>query len=124
MQWKPNRRDTAVRFPSAVRQAGLVVAVTALALTAGCAKKDDSEVQASGVKLVKAGKLTVCTHLPYAPFQSNDRAARSSASTSTSIDLVAKKLGVKQAIVDTPFEGIKSGAGPQHRQVRRRPPPA
>ncbi len=25
------------------------------------------------------------------------------------IDLVAKKLGVEQAIVDTPFEGIKSG---------------
>ena len=35
MQWKPNRRDTAVRFPSAVRQAGLVVAVAALALSSG-----------------------------------------------------------------------------------------
>jgi polar amino acid transport system substrate-binding protein len=25
-----------------------------------------------GVKLVAAGKLTTCTHLPYAPFQSSE----------------------------------------------------
>ena len=35
-----------MRFDSAVRKAGLVVAIAALAVSAGCAKKDESEVQA------------------------------------------------------------------------------
>ncbi|MEU8183600.1 basic amino acid ABC transporter substrate-binding protein [Micromonospora sp. NPDC049044] len=98
-----------MRFQNAVRQAGLVVAVAALAVTAGCAKKDDSEVQASGVKLVEAGKLTVCTHLPYPPFQSKDASGTVTGFDVEIMDLVAKDLGVQQTIIDTPFEGIKSG---------------
>ncbi|GAB3938466.1 basic amino acid ABC transporter substrate-binding protein [Micromonospora vulcania] len=93
----------------AVRGAGLVVAITALALSAGCAKKDDSEVQASGVKLIQQGKLTVCTHLPYPPFQSKDASGKVTGFDVDIMDLVAKELGVEQTIVDTPFEGIKSG---------------
>ena len=77
----------------------------ALALTAGCAKKDDSEVQASGVKLVAAGKLTVCTHLPYPPFQSKDASGKVTGFDVEIMDLVAKELGVEQTIIDTPFEG-------------------
>ncbi|CCH17968.1 basic amino acid ABC transporter substrate-binding protein [Micromonospora lupini] len=98
-----------MRVRSAVRQAGLVAAVAALALSAGCAKKDDSEVQASGVKLVEAGKLTVCTHLPYPPFQSKDASGKVTGFDVDVMDLVAKELGVEQTIIDTPFEGIKSG---------------
>jgi polar amino acid transport system substrate-binding protein len=64
---------------------------------------------ASGVSLISAGKLTVCTHLPYAPFQSNDDSGKTVGFDVDMMDLVAKKLGVEQAIVDTPFEGIKSG---------------
>ena len=64
---------------------------------------------ASGVTLISAGKLTVCTHLPYAPFQSNDDTGKTVGFDVDMMDLVAKKLGVEQAIVDTPFEGIKSG---------------
>ncbi|WP_422733413.1 basic amino acid ABC transporter substrate-binding protein [Micromonospora sp. WMMD558] len=93
-----------------VRKAGLVVAVAALALSAaGCAKKDESEVQANGVKLIEKGKLTVCTHLPYAPFQSKDASGKVVGFDVDVMDLVAKELGVEQTIVDTPFEGIKSG---------------
>lgn len=62
-----------------------------------------------GVTLVQAGKLTVCTHLPYGPFQSNNDAGKTLGFDVDMMDLVAKKLGVQQAIVDTPFEGIKSG---------------
>jgi polar amino acid transport system substrate-binding protein len=98
-----------VRLQSAVRNAGLVVTIAALAAGAGCAKKDDSEVQASGVRLVQAGKLTVCTHLPYPPFQSKDASGKVTGFDVEVMDLVAKELGVEQAIVDTPFEGIKSG---------------
>jgi polar amino acid transport system substrate-binding protein len=64
---------------------------------------------AGGVTLVSPGKLTVCTHLPYAPFQSNDDTGKTVGFDVDMMDLVAKKLGVTQAVVDTPFEGIKSG---------------
>ena len=64
---------------------------------------------ATGVSLISSGKLTVCTHLPYAPFQSNDDTGKTVGFDVDMMDLVAKKLGVEQAIVDTPFEGIKSG---------------
>lgn len=64
---------------------------------------------ASGVQLVADGKLTVCTHLPYAPFQFPDDSGKVVGFDVDVMDLVAKKLGVTQEIVDTPFEGIKSG---------------
>jgi polar amino acid transport system substrate-binding protein len=64
---------------------------------------------AAGVTLIASGKLTTCTHLPYAPFQSNNDQGKTIGFDVDMIDLVAKKLGVEQAIVDTPFEGIKSG---------------
>jgi polar amino acid transport system substrate-binding protein len=64
---------------------------------------------AAGVTLIQSGKLTTCTHLPYAPFQSNDDTGKTVGFDVDMIDLVAKKLGVEQTIVDTPFEGIKSG---------------
>ncbi|MGW0435892.1 basic amino acid ABC transporter substrate-binding protein [Micromonospora sp. NPDC003197] len=98
-----------MRFHSSARKAGLVVAIAALALSAGCAKKDEGEVQASGVKLVTAGKLTVCTHLPYPPFQSKDASGKIVGFDIDVLDLVAKELGIEQTIIDTPFEGIKSG---------------
>ena len=64
---------------------------------------------AAGVTLIASGKITTCTHLPYAPFQSNDDQGKTIGFDVDMINLVAKKLGVEQAIVDTPFEGIKSG---------------
>lgn len=64
---------------------------------------------APGVVLISSGKLTVCTHLPYAPFQSNDDTGKTVGFDVDMMDLVAKKIGVEQTIVDTPFEGIKSG---------------
>jgi polar amino acid transport system substrate-binding protein len=90
-----------------VRTAGIVAAAALVVGTAGCAK-DDVTTTSSGVKLIKDGKLTVCTHLPYAPFQSKEGDKVVGFDVDI-LDLVAKKLGVQQAIVDTPFEGIKSG---------------
>jgi polar amino acid transport system substrate-binding protein len=90
-------------------------ALAAIALLAaggagGCAKKDTGVTTTDGVKLVHSGKLTTCTHLPYPPFQSQDQSGKVVGFDVDVIDLVAKKLGVTQDIVDTPFEGIKSGA--------------
>ncbi|GIG87536.1 basic amino acid ABC transporter substrate-binding protein [Plantactinospora endophytica] len=86
---------------------GTVLAVTGLV---GCAKEDTGGTTADGVQLVKTGKLTTCTHLPYSPFQSKDASGKVVGFDVDIVDLAAKKLGVTQEIVDTPFEGIKSGA--------------
>jgi polar amino acid transport system substrate-binding protein len=104
----------------AIRPLVVVAAVAALGLAAcssssggsggsGGAGGGATSGGASGVTLISAGKLTTCTHLPYAPFQSNDDQGKTIGFDVDMIDLVAKKLGVEQTIVDTPFEGIKSG---------------
>lgn len=93
------------------RRTRTVIALTALVLAgaSACAKEDTGTTDASGVKLVRAGKLTTCTHLPYPPFQGKDPAGKVVGFDVDLIDLVAAKLGVTQEIVDTPFEGIKTG---------------
>jgi len=107
-----------VKSRPTMRSIVAVAALSALAL-AGCSSGPSATTAtpaASGagtgspsVQLVSEGKLTVCTHLPYAPFQSNDDSGKTVGFDVDMMDLVAKKLGVEQAIVDTPFEGIKSG---------------
>jgi polar amino acid transport system substrate-binding protein len=63
---------------------------------------------APDVGLIDDGKITTCTHLPYKPFQF-EQSGKIVGFDVDLIDLVAKKLGVTQEIVDTPFEGIQSG---------------
>lgn len=92
----------------------VVVAIGALALTAcgsgsSASTGDPSAGSEDGVTLVSAGKLTVCTHLPYAPFQFNDDSGETVGFDIDLVDLVAERLGAEQTIIDTPFEGIKSG---------------
>ena len=89
----------------AVLAAGVLLVIAG---TAGCAKENTGTTVR--VKLVQAGWLITCTHLPYAPFQSEDRTGKVIGFDVDLIDLVAAKLGVTQKIVDTPFDGIKSGA--------------
>jgi polar amino acid transport system substrate-binding protein len=90
-------------------EASVLLAALALALGA-CGSEDTSgdTSASSGVDLIKDGEIITCTHLPYQPFQF-ERAGKIVGFDVDMIDLVAKKLGVKQSIVDTPFEGIKSG---------------
>jgi polar amino acid transport system substrate-binding protein len=84
-----------------------------LMLVTACTSSDDggsgSKTAAGGVELVKAGQLTTCTHLPYPPFQSEIDGKVQGFDVSV-IDLVAEDLGVKQEILDTPFENFKTGA--------------
>ncbi|MFC0864119.1 transporter substrate-binding domain-containing protein [Sphaerimonospora cavernae] len=65
---------------------------------------------AGGVELVNPGKLTTCTNVPYEPFQFNDENGKVVGFDVDIVDLVAKKLGVTQDIVDIDFAAIKSGA--------------
>ncbi|MFK3980792.1 basic amino acid ABC transporter substrate-binding protein [Micromonospora sp. NPDC050397] len=100
-----------VELRGARRGTALAVgAVLAIAGLTGCAKEDTGGTTADGVQVVAAGKLTTCTHLPYSPFQSKDNSGKVVGFDVDIVDLAAKKLGLTQEIVDTPFEGIKSGA--------------
>lgn len=97
------------------RRTRVLAATTAtagLVLVAGCSSDDNggggAATAAGGVEVVKAGQLTTCTHLPYPPFQSEIDGKVQGFDVSL-IDLVAKDLGVKQAIVDQPFENFKTG---------------
>ncbi|MFD9192088.1 transporter substrate-binding domain-containing protein [Streptomyces phaeochromogenes] len=95
------------------RRSRILAATTATAgllLVAGCSSGDDGgkKTTANGVELVKGGQLTTCTHLPYPPFQSEIDGKVQGFDVSI-IDLVAKDLGVKQVILDQPFENFKTG---------------
>ncbi|MER6440000.1 transporter substrate-binding domain-containing protein [Streptomyces sp. NPDC001185] len=91
------------------RMLAATTATAGLLLVAGCSSGGGGKATAHGVPLVKAGQLTTCTHLPYPPFQSEIGGKVQGFDVSL-IDLVAKNLGVKQDIVDTPFETFKTGA--------------
>ncbi|GAA2425481.1 basic amino acid ABC transporter substrate-binding protein [Actinomadura vinacea] len=87
--------------------AGAAALVLTLSAAAACGGDEGATVQ--GVKLIKKGALTSCTHLPYPPFQ-EERGGKVVGFDVDMVDLVAKKLGVPQKIVDTPFETMKTGA--------------
>jgi polar amino acid transport system substrate-binding protein len=97
--------------------AGALALTAALALSA-CGSEPSSSgttsasaSAAGGAQLVNPGKLTVCTNIPYEPFQFKDNESGEIVGFDVDIvDLVAKKLGVKQEIVDIDFAVIKSGA--------------
>jgi polar amino acid transport system substrate-binding protein len=101
-----------MKMSGRARKAAMLATAAMLVIggVGGCAKEDTGGTTDSGVALVKTGVLTTCTHLPYAPFQSKDQTGKVVGFDVALIDLVAAKLGVPQEIVDTPFEGIKSGA--------------
>ncbi|MDQ1039508.1 polar amino acid transport system substrate-binding protein [Streptomyces sp. V3I8] len=95
------------------RRTRILAAITATAgllLVAGCSSDDDGgkKTTANGVELVKSGQLTTCTHLPYPPFQSVIDGKEQGFDVAL-VDLVAEDLGVKQHILDQPFENFKTG---------------
>ncbi|WP_157250671.1 ABC transporter substrate-binding protein [Nonomuraea typhae] len=107
--WSSRRRGYAV---------GAVAITAALALSA-CGSQSPSgtdtakpsgSAAAGGVQLVQPGKLITCTNLPYPPFQSKDSSGKVVGFDVDMIDLVAKKLGVTQEILDIDFDSIKGGA--------------
>ncbi|MFE7272761.1 transporter substrate-binding domain-containing protein [Streptomyces sp. NPDC057623] len=99
-------------FGRRTRVLAATTATAGLVLVAGCSSDGNggggTKTAAGGVEVVKAGRLTTCTHLPYPPFQSEIDGKVQGFDVSL-IDLVADDLGVKQAIVDQPFENFKTG---------------
>jgi polar amino acid transport system substrate-binding protein len=86
-----------------------VLAVSTLGVALSACATDTPQVETeSGVQVIKEGKLTVCTHLPYEPFQYN-KGGEVVGFDVDLMDLVAKDLDLEQEIVNTPFETIETG---------------
>jgi polar amino acid transport system substrate-binding protein len=87
-----------------------VAAVAALVLT-GCGSSTGSTSTATaegGASLINSGKLTVCSDIPYEPFEF----VQDGKNVGFDMDLVAefaKDLKVTPNVITTPFEGIQSG---------------
>ncbi|MFW6188435.1 MAG: ABC transporter substrate-binding protein [Actinomycetota bacterium] len=85
-----------------------VLAVSALALSA-CSDTGGGEQAAGGeVSLIDPGTLTVCSDIPYVPFEFTENGE----TVGFDVDLVtgiAEDLGVQPEFIRTSFEGIQSG---------------
>lgn len=85
-----------------------VLAAATLALT-GCAGGDDAPVDEGALELVTPGTLTVCSEVPYPPFEMEDG---NGGYTGFDLDLVAaiaEKLDLEVSIQDVGFDGLQSG---------------
>lgn len=112
MRIRPGSADREASRSRRPRLLALGVAVTAVALAAAACGGDSGGTGAPpavpGVKLVTPGKLKVCTNLPYEPFQFK-QGSKIVGFDVDLMDLVAKKLGVTQEIVEIDFDSIKGG---------------
>ncbi|MGC4939569.1 ABC transporter substrate-binding protein [Kribbella sp. DT2] len=98
------------------RFAAATATVAALALALSACGSDDSgsggsedKAKAAGITLVKPGKLTICTHLPYKPFQYKDGTKVVGFDVDL-LDLLAKDLGLEQEVVNIEWAQVTSGA--------------
>ena len=82
------------------------------ATLAGCGSSDDDSSGAdSALDLVKSGTLTVCSDVPYPPFEDFDKSAPSGFK-GFDIDIVtavAESLDLKLAVKDSSFDALQSG---------------
>jgi polar amino acid transport system substrate-binding protein len=105
------KKDThSMRIPPKLAKALAVTAIAGLSLTA-CGGSND-EPAASGseaeLALVNAGKLTVCSDIPYEPFEF----VRDGENVGFDMDVaaaLAEDLGVELNVVDSSFDAIESG---------------
>lgn len=101
-------RPTASSRPLAVPAVAVLLAC-AVSVTVSACGAAMSGATVEGVRLVAPGVLTTCTHLPYAPFQF-ERGGAVVGFDVDLIDLVARRLSLRQKVVDTDFTAITSGA--------------
>jgi polar amino acid transport system substrate-binding protein len=75
----------------------------------GCGGDADAGPAPLDPQLVTAGNLTVCTSLPYEPFEFKKKGEFAGFDVDLATE-VAKRLKVKPVFVDTDFDGISAGA--------------
>ena len=102
-----------MKLTSSARTLSFVLAAAALAIS-GCGGDDDDDTTAAGdgdIQLIQEGTLTVCTHLPYEPFQYQDESGEVVGFDVDLLDLLAEDLGVEQEILNVgEWEQVTSGA--------------
>lgn len=103
-----------MRYLSTPRSLRVTALLAVAALTVAACGKDDSpsggdNSKLEGITLVKNDQLTVCTHLPYKPFQSKEGTKVVGFDVDL-LDLLANDLGVKQEVVNIEWAQITSGA--------------
>ena len=76
--------------------------------TPGSAKVADLSAKLSGVKLVKDGTLTICSDIPYAPFEfpDDDKGGELTGFDVQLVNSMAKSLGASTDWKTTPFDSI------------------
>ncbi len=85
-----------------------VVCVGLALLLAGCSGQNGTTTH--GVHLVKKGRLTVCTHLPYKPFEFTNKKRKVTGFDVDMMRLLAKKLDVKEKVISVAWSKVTSGA--------------
>jgi polar amino acid transport system substrate-binding protein len=88
-------------------KAAAILAVGALTLTA-CGGSSTPAASESGVKLINSGKLTVCSDIPYEPFEFQ----KDGKNVGFDMDIaaeVAKDMNAELNVVDSSFEAIETG---------------
>ncbi|HET6167470.1 MAG TPA: basic amino acid ABC transporter substrate-binding protein [Marmoricola sp.] len=91
-----------------------ITSALGLALTAcGSSNDNNDKTGSSGpdLKLIKSGTLTVCSDVPYAPFEDFDKSA-ATGFKGFDVDIISKiadDLGLKLTIKDSDFDALQSG---------------
>lgn len=86
---------------------GSVIAAAALITLSACGGEDSAE-EAGGLPVVNEGQLTVCSDIPYPPFEMQQGGSY----TGFDLDLmreIAKGLDLKMQVQDTGFDALQSG---------------
>ena len=98
-------------FSTRTTMTAAALALAPLALTAcGSGSSSQSSSSSAGPQLVDQGKLTVCTHLSYKPFEFKNGSGQVVGFDMDLAKLAAKRLGTTVNIVDIDFASITSGA--------------
>ncbi len=89
-------------------KAAAILAAGALTLTACGGGSSTPAASEGGIQLINAGKLTVCSDVPYEPFEFQ----KDGKTVGFDMDIaaeVAKDLGAELSVVDSSFEAIETG---------------
>lgn len=94
-----------------IRSVLSILASTVLAIgLAGCGS-DESGKSKSGADLIKEGTLTVCSDVPYPPFETFDKSSDSGFG-GFDIDIISKvasSMDLKLSVKDSSFDALQSG---------------
>jgi polar amino acid transport system substrate-binding protein len=86
----------------------IAASTAALLVLSGCAKDDSTSTTSSGIELVEEDTLTICTHLPYEPFEFTEGGEVVGFDVDV-LAIAAEAEKLETEVVDIPWETIVSG---------------